>query len=111
MRVLLDNNLNHRLRPLLVPHEVVHCRYLGWAELRNGTLLAAAEESGFDVLVTGDKNLQYQQSLAGRRISVMTLGGRDITIEGIAPLVPELLAVLENLPEGSFVTVGGEDGQ
>ncbi len=47
---------------------------LGWERLRNGELLDAAEAAGFDILITGDKNLGYQQSLAGRHIAVLILG-------------------------------------
>ena len=59
MRVLLDNNVNHRFGALLREHEVVHARTMGWAELSNGTLIAAAEAAGFDVMVTADKNMRY----------------------------------------------------
>ena len=46
----------------------------GWDRLRNGDLLTAAEEAGFDILLTTDKNMRYQQNLAGRRIAVVVLG-------------------------------------
>lgn len=57
MRVLLDENLDHALRKLLGPHEVMTVAYLGWAGLQNGALLRAAEESSIDVLLTGDQTL------------------------------------------------------
>ena len=111
MRVLLDNMLDPRFRRLLVGHEVFHCRFLGWETLRNGDLVTAAEESGFEVLVTGDKSIRYQQNLAHRRISIVTLGSHFMDFPTIKPLASEVLAALQDLPEGSFVTVGGEDGQ
>jgi hypothetical protein len=55
--VLLDENLDHALRKLLGPHEVMTVAYLGWAGLQNGALLRAAEESSIDVLLTGDQTL------------------------------------------------------
>lgn len=106
MRILLDNNLDHRFGRLLAGHEVVHARRRGWQELRNGDLVAVAERAGFEVLITGDKNMRYQQNLSTRRISILTLGTRLITLIDIAPLVPEILRVLESLPEGAFVTIG-----
>ena len=57
MKVLLDENLDHALRKLLEPHEVVTVTYMGWAGIKNGELLLAAEDNGFDVLLTGDRTL------------------------------------------------------
>ena len=67
MRVLLDEDLDHRLRKSLGVHEVFTVGYLGWAGLKNGELLGAAEQRGIDVFVTGDQNLGYQQNLEARR--------------------------------------------
>jgi len=50
---------------------------LGWDTLQNGGLLAAAEQAGFEVLVTPDKNMQYQQSAAGRKIALVVLGNQQ----------------------------------
>ncbi|HEY0154682.1 MAG TPA: hypothetical protein VGB92_21890 [Longimicrobium sp.] len=62
------------LRQLLVGHEVSTAYECGWSTLKNGELLAAAEAHGFEVLVTTDKNLKYQQNLASRSIAVVVLG-------------------------------------
>jgi hypothetical protein len=51
-------------------HVVVEARTHGWDTLRNGELLDAAESAGYDVFVTTDRNLRYQQNLAGRRIAI-----------------------------------------
>lgn len=71
MRVLFDHNLPHKLRTELgaiCQHEIVTASYMGWRKLRNGELLRAAEENGFDVFVTGDQTLLSEQNLAGRRL-------------------------------------------
>lgn len=104
-RVLLDNNLDHRFGRLLTGHQVIHSRFLGWRNLRNGELIAAAEAEGFDVLITVDKNLRYQQNLAGRRISIVTLNSVLITLLDIAPLAPKVLQALDDLVEGLFVVI------
>jgi predicted nuclease of predicted toxin-antitoxin system len=57
LRVLLDSNIDPRDARLLAGHEVSHARRMGWAELENGDLIAAAEGADFDVMVTGDKNM------------------------------------------------------
>jgi putative NIF3 family GTP cyclohydrolase 1 type 2 len=57
VKVLLDENLDHALGSLLAPHEVVTVAFMGWAGLKNGELLQAAEEQGIQVLLTGDTTL------------------------------------------------------
>ena len=66
MRVLLDNNVNYRFGRLLKGHEVVHVQDIGWDKLRNGELLAAADRDGFEVMITADKRMQYQQRQEGQ---------------------------------------------
>lgn len=72
-RILLDENLPFGLVRLLGAYQARHAIQEGWDGLANGRLLAAAESRGFDGLVTADKNLRYQQNLAGRRIGVLVL--------------------------------------
>jgi len=67
VRVLLDENLDHASRKLLGQHDVVTVTYMGWAGLKNGELLQAAESNGFDVFLTGDQTLAHEQNLSGRR--------------------------------------------
>jgi predicted nucleic acid-binding protein len=90
---------------MLPGHDVVHARALGWKELENGRLLQAAELEGFEVLVTVDKNLRYQQSLSGRSISVITLISLFIDLKSIAPLAPQLLRELAEIRPGVFIFV------
>jgi hypothetical protein len=73
MRVLFDESVPVQLRNALTDHEVVTVSGLGWKGLENGSLLTAAEEAGFEVLVVADKNLRYQQNLSARRIALVEL--------------------------------------
>jgi len=73
MRVLFDQGVPVPLRVLLEGHSVRTAAEESWDRLRNGELLTAAEAARFDVFLTTDKNLQYQQNLAGRRIAVIVL--------------------------------------
>lgn len=73
MKVLFDNNVPAPLRYYLVGHEVRTAAKLGWQERENGDLLAAAQEAGFDVMVTGDKNLSYQKNLTVRTLALVVL--------------------------------------
>jgi len=72
-RVLFDVNVPRPLARLLSRHAVEHADQLGWRELTNGNLLSAAEQVGFDVMLTADTNIRYQQNLSGRRISIVAL--------------------------------------
>jgi len=72
VRVLFDQGVPAPLRDHLSGHDVRTAFELGWSTLTNGELLTRAE-SAFDVLVTTDRNLQYQQNLAGRKIAILVL--------------------------------------
>jgi hypothetical protein len=73
MLVLFDHSVPAPLVPYLSGHAVTEARTRGWDTLSNGGLLAEAERAGFDVFVTADKNIQYQQNLSGRKIAVVVL--------------------------------------
>ncbi len=72
MRVLFDQGTPAPLRTFLVGHEVSTAHELGWSNLKNGELLAAAE-TRFDAFVTTDQNLRYQQNISGRNIAILVL--------------------------------------
>ena len=74
MRVLFDQATPVPIRTFLEGHTVRTAAREGWDRLQNGELLNAAEAAGFDVLVTTDKNMRYQQNLAGRKIAIVVLG-------------------------------------
>jgi len=74
MRVLFDHGVPVPLVPYLTGHTVVTAKDRGWDRLSNGELLNAAERAGFEVFLTADKNIQYQQNLAERKIAVVVLG-------------------------------------
>jgi hypothetical protein len=103
VRVLLDENLDHALRKLLGPHEVVTVTYMRWAGLQNGALLRAAEESGIDILLTGDQTLRYEQNLTGRRLAIVALTAIQLPI--IKEHLGKIIAALDGAAPGSFQTV------
>ncbi len=74
MRVLFDQATPVPLRAHLAQYFVSTAAQQGWDKLKNGELLAVAEGAGFDVLLTTDKNMRYQQNLADREIAVVVLG-------------------------------------
>ena len=85
-------------------HECETVREAGLDGKTNGELLAIAEFR-FDVLITIDRNMRYQQNLAGRNIAILVLCGRSNDISDIAPLVPHALAALGALKSGQVIEV------
>ena len=73
MLVLFDHVTPAGVARSLEGHNVVKAKERGWDTLTNGDLLSVAEEAGFDVLLTADKNMRYQQNLEGRRIALVVL--------------------------------------
>jgi len=73
MLILYDHSTPAPLSSYLIGHTIIEARDRGWDTLSNGDLLAEAERAGFDVLITADKNIRYQQNLSGRRIALVVL--------------------------------------
>jgi hypothetical protein len=104
MLIVFDNGTPRSLARYLVEHHMVtEARARGWEELGNGELLTAAEAAGFEVLVTTDKNLAYQQNLAGRRIAIVALGKGRWSL--IKPHVAKVVAAVNAATPGSFAEV------
>jgi glutamate racemase len=74
MRILFDHGTPSGIAKALVGHEVAEAIDRGWDRISNGELLTVAEAAGFEVLLTTDKNLRYQQNLATRKIAIVVLG-------------------------------------
>lgn len=74
MKVLFDQGTPQPLRRELARHTIDTAYEQGWSTLKNGDLLATAEQAGYDLFVTTDRSLRYQQNLAGRRLAIPVLG-------------------------------------
>jgi len=107
MRVLLDENVPHRLRHRLKPtHEVSTVQDEGWTSIQNGALIAAADRH-FDVLITFDSNLECQQDLTDKSLSVLIIRTRSNSYKSLTPLLPSILEALEAMESGQVVRVSG----
>ena len=102
-RVLLDENLPHALRNSLPEHEVVTATYAGLAGYKNGEFLKAATEAGFEVLVTGDQTLPYEQNWAGQKIAVVCLSANAWHILKLH--IGRIAAAIDTATPGSFTRV------
>src|SRR5262245_26384989 len=103
MRVLFDHSTPAPLRHALTDHVVVEAVDRGWETLGNGALLDTAEAAGFEVLVTADKNMRYQQNLEGRKIAVVVLGNAQWPV--LRHHVDRVAAVLSRVTPGSYFEV------
>src|SRR5690349_21116278 len=106
MKLLLDENIPHEFRSLLMPpHDVFTVAYMGWVGLDNGKLLTAAAADGFAALVTTDRGYEHQQHLPTLPCSVVLLLSPSNRIDDLRPLVPALLAALSTITPKSLVKV------
>ena len=106
MRILLDECVDRRLARDLIGHDVSTVPQMGWATIRNGELLALAEGQ-FDVFVTVDRNLCFQQNLPRFGLAVIVLRAKSNRVADLRPLIPQLLDILPTAIGGKATTVGG----
>jgi predicted nuclease of predicted toxin-antitoxin system len=105
MRLLIDECIDERLRHLLPGHDCQTARYAKLAGLKNGRLLDAAEDAGFDVLVTVDQSLPDQQNLTRRKIAVLILCGPTNRLRDLTALAPAALSALASIRPGDSVKI------
>jgi len=95
VKVIFDNSTPAPLAAFLIGHKISMCPKLGWARMGNGELLTAAEAAGFELMISADQNLKYQQNLTKRRIALIVLGSNDWSI------VQKYTAVIADFADGS----------
>lgn len=101
MKILFDHGTPAPLRHELPGHRIETAHERGWSALLNGDLIAAAGAAGFDVLLTTDKNLRYQQNLAGRRLAIVVL--YSTSWPRLKAAVPAIAAAIASAVPGSFI--------
>ncbi len=103
MRVLFDQGTPLPIREYLSAHQVVTAFEQGWSTLRNGELLLAAEAGGFEVLLTTDTNIKYQQNLTNRAIAIVVLG--KARWPRIKPVIARVAVAVDGATPGSYSEV------
>lgn len=106
MRVFVDECVDWRLSRDIADHEVKTARQMGWTTIKNGELLALAANA-YDVFVTVDRNLSFQQNLPAFTIAVVVLRARSNRLADLQLLVPDLLAAIPAAKRGAVTYVGG----
>ncbi|MDY6806626.1 MAG: DUF5615 family PIN-like protein [Cyanobacteriota bacterium] len=99
MKILLDECLPRKLKNSLEEHTVITVPQQGWSGTKNGELLRLAENE-FDVFITVDRNLTYQQNLTDVNLAIVVLVARSNRLESIIPLMPEVRLALETIQAG-----------
>jgi hypothetical protein len=105
MRVLLDEQLPRHLAREIGGHDVSTVQQRGWAGLKNGELLRAAAAEGFEISVTADRNLQFQQNLSRTVLGIVFLVAPSNALEDLLPLVPGLRAAISKSRPGQILRV------
>jgi hypothetical protein len=105
VKVLLDECVDWRLARDIVGHEVKTARQMGWTAIENGELLSLACQF-FDVFVTVDRNLSFQQNLPSFSIAVIVLHARTNRLADLRPLIPALLTALTSAEAGVIHVIG-----
>ncbi|MBL8217602.1 MAG: DUF5615 family PIN-like protein [Bryobacterales bacterium] len=103
MRILFDHGTPRSVARWLVGHTVIEALAKGWDRLVNGALLQAAEEDGFDILLTTDKNMKYQQNLKGRKIAIVVLGNSNRPV--VHRYIDRVIAAVNTATPGSYTEV------
>ena len=103
MRILFDQGTPVAIRNALQSHTVRTAREEGWSTLSNGELLRAAEEAGFDLLLTTDNNLPHQQNLKGRKLAVVILSRNRWVL--IKPRITEIVTAIHSATPGVYSVV------
>ncbi len=103
MLILFDHGTPRGIARALQGHTVKEARVQGWDTLSNGDLLNAAEDAGFDVLLTTDKNLLYQQNLQVRRLAIVVLSKSRWSL--VKPMMEQIAAAVATTKPGSYTLV------
>ena len=100
MRILLDECVTKKAKKLLTDFEVHTVPEMGFSGLKNGKLLTEAEASGFDILLTIDKNMDYQQNISKYELTIVVLDVAKSSIKYIEELMPEFIANIDTYEKG-----------
>jgi hypothetical protein len=103
MRILFDNGTPRGLARYLLNHTVDEARLHGWEELENGSLIAAVEKAGFDLMLTTDKNIRYQQNLQGRTIALIVLENSQWPM--VKLVAEQIVLAVDDAQSGSYKEV------
>ena len=107
--VLCDESVPFDISGAIAGHEVGRVQTLGWAGTKNGALLRRAKDAGFEVLVTVDRNLEYQQNIGASGLALVVLRARSTRVTDLLPTVAPLLRLLPSVEAGTTTHIRDGD--
>jgi hypothetical protein len=105
MRILLDECVPRALRRHLTGHNVLTSPQLGWAGKKNGELMRLIDRNGFEVFITVDKSLQFQQHLSSLTFAIIRLSSQSNRLADLAPLMPQVMSALATIKSGDVLEI------
>ena len=109
MKILLDHNLDRRLKNYLTQYNTATTQEQNWADVLNGELLTLAEENGFDVILTADSNIKTQQNMTNRTISILVFRAFNNRLKTHLEMLEDAKEVLSTIIKGEIVEVLHKD--
>jgi predicted nuclease of predicted toxin-antitoxin system len=109
LKILLDHNLDRRLKNYLTEYETATTQEQNWADALNGELLTLAEVNGFEVLLTADANIKNQQNLSNRQISILVLRAFNNRLATHIEMIEEIHEALAEIQSGEIVEIFHKD--
>ncbi|HMK21995.1 MAG TPA: DUF5615 family PIN-like protein [Terriglobales bacterium] len=109
MKVLIDECLPRKLKRALTGHDCQTAPESGLAGLKNGELLDRSELMGFEVFITLDRGVEYQQRLEDRKLGVLLIRSKSSRLQDLLPKVPDILRTLDRISPGQLIKVGDLD--
>jgi hypothetical protein len=106
MKVLLDECIPRKLKSAFAEHDCMTAPEAGLAGKKNGVLLSLAESAGFDVFLTLDRGIQFQQNMAGRSIAILIVRAKSNRIQDLLPHVEACRGIIGSIQHGEVVRVG-----
>ena len=106
MKILLDECLPRKLKNKFSDHECLTAPEAGLGGKKNGELLAIAEEEHFEVFITMDKGIEYEQNLSNSHLAVIVLRAKSNRLSDLVPLVPDCLKALQSIKTGQLIRIG-----
>jgi hypothetical protein len=107
VKILLDECIDRRLAPKIVGYEVKTVPQMKWAGVKNGELMRLAEIE-FDVFITVDRNLSFQQNLPKFNIAVLVLQAKSNSLADLIPFANQIIKLLPNLEKGKVGVISPE---
>ena len=105
MKILLDECVTKKVKELLTHHTIFTIGQMDWQGLKNSMLIKQAEQQGFDILLTVDKNICYQQNTSKYNISIVVLNSNNSTIETLKEYIPNFLEQINSFEKGQLYII------